>query len=329
MNLSKTNKPLNAIIIDDERMARQEILRLLKNGYFVRAVSRSAPTIDIMENNDNYEWQYYDLSDDNTGCDNLLKEIDIVIHLAAQVHIMEGTSMDVLEDYRIINSRATELLASEASTGGVRRFIFLSTIKVNGEETYNRVMRVTDTPNPQDPYAASKHDAEIALRKIGEESEMEYVILRPPLVYGPGVRANFLRLLRIISLKYPLPFASIDNSRSLIYVDNLTDLLISCIDKKIAANKIYLVKDIDISTPDLLREVSQAFDYHITLLPVPLFLLKFMLRVSKQFKQRKPDDTILVYSFLLFTKSHFYQQSIQKYILTLHTHLKNLHHYLL
>ena len=271
------------------------IARLLQSGYFVRAASRSKPLINIIKNTDNYEWQYYDLTSIDINYDSLLKDIDIVIHLAAQVHIMDGISGDILDGYRIVNTRATEILADESSSRGIKRFIFLSTIKVNGEGSNNRVMSVTDIPNPQDPYAVSKHDAEIAIRKIGDEGEMDYAILRPPLVYGPGVRANFLRLLKIISLRYPLPLAAINNRRSLIYVYNLVDLIFSFIKLETTVKKVYLVKDIDISTPDLLRAIARSFGHHITLIPVPLFLLKIagLILGKKSIIDRLTDSLVI------------------------------------
>jgi nucleoside-diphosphate-sugar epimerase len=246
---------------------------LIKKGYFVRAACRSMPQIDSVNNTENYEWQHFDLTDENVDYNSLLENIDIVVHLAAQVHIMNGISKDVVDGYQILNTRGTQVLANEAANRDIKRFIFLSTIKVNGEGSDNRVMKAEDLPNPQDPYAISKYEAEQALKDIQKIKGMEYVILRPPLVFGPGVRANILRLLTIISKRYPLPFAAIENCRSLIYVGNLADIIVSCVHLPAAANKIYLTKDIDISTPKLIRAIARAFGHHIILFPVPLSML--------------------------------------------------------
>jgi UDP-N-acetyl-alpha-D-quinovosamine dehydrogenase len=249
---------------------------LIEKGNYVRAVCRSVLRVDAVENKENYEWQRYDLLDENIDYGSLLENIDVVIHLAAQVHVMDGLTKEIQDGYRKINTRGTEILAREAAKRGVKRFIFLSTIKVNGEGSDNRMMSAGDTPNPQDPYAVSKYDAEQALRNVGKEIGMEYVILRPPLVYGPGVRANFLRLLKLISRRYPLPFGAIDNLRSLIYVENLADIISVCTDKQAAANKIYMVKDIDISTPNLIEAIATAFGHRARLIPVPSILLKLV-----------------------------------------------------
>ncbi len=247
---------------------------LIENGDFVRAACRSKPKMMAIGNKENYEWQHFDMRNSKVDFSSLLENIDVVIHLAAQVHIMDVLSKENHDGYKIINTKGTEILAKEAAKKGVKRFIFLSTIKVNGEDSDNRMISALDIPDPQDPYAVSKHNAELALSNIGKEMGMEYVILRPPLVYGPEVQANFLRLLKIISLSLPLPLAAIDNLRSFIYVENLVDILMICVEAQTAANKIYLVKDADISTPDLVRAIACTFDHQVILFPIPLFLLK-------------------------------------------------------
>jgi len=247
---------------------------LLKAGYSVKAACRSTPQIDFMNYEGTYEWQHYDLANEIVDFCSLLDDIDIVVHLAAMVHKMNELSKYDHDAYRIINTQGTEILAKQAAKRGIERFIFLSTIKVNGEVSYNKMMSADDTPHPQDSYAVSKYEAEKVLVNVEKELGMEYVILRSPLVYGPGVRANFLRLLKVNLKGYPLPFAAIDNLRSMIYVKNLADILLNCIYTRAAANKIYLVKDIDISTPDLIRAIANAFGHRVLLVPIPLFLLK-------------------------------------------------------
>ncbi len=203
-----------------------------------------------------------------------LQGIDCVVHLAARTHVLDEHDIDPLPVYRHINVDATRRLAQQAAAAGVRRFVFLSSIKVNGESTDTRPFTRDDTPQPLDAYGISKHEAEAALRQIGAETSMEIVILRPPLVYGPGVKGNFLRLLQAVARGTPLPLASINNQRSLVYIGNLVDAIIACIDAPAAAGKTFLVSDgEDISTPTLIRKLAAALGKAPRLLPCPPALL--------------------------------------------------------
>lgn len=211
----------------------------------------------------------------DTDWSTALEGVDCVVHLAARTHVMEEHAADPLAAYRRINVDATRNLARQAAVAGVRRFVFLSSIKVNGEFTTTRPFSEHDAPRPRDAYGVTKRDAETALRQIGDETGMEIVILRPPLVYGPGVKGNFLRLLRTIARGVPLPLASVNNRRSLVYVGNLADAIIACMDAPAAAGKIWLVSDgEDVSTPALIGKLAAAMNRSPRLLPCPPVLLQ-------------------------------------------------------
>lgn len=213
--------------------------------------------------------------DGKTDWTDALKDVDVVIHLAARVHVMRETAGDPLAEFLEVNLYGTENLARQAVRAGVKRFIYISSIKVNGESTEAHPFSETDNPNPQDPYAISKWQAEQALQRIAQETGLEVVIVRPPLVYGPEVKGNFARMLKVLAKGIPLPLASVRNLRSLIYVENLVDALITCATHPAAAGQTYLVSDgEDISTPDLLRQLGVAMGHPVRLFPCPPALLK-------------------------------------------------------
>lgn len=200
----------------------------------------------------------------------LLADCHAVIHLAGRVHQMREASVDPTALYRKVNIEATAALARAAARTGVRRFVFVSTIKVNGEFTSLRPFRSDDIPQPSDAYAQSKWEAELILQEICSATEMELVIVRPPLVYGPGVRANFLTLMKLVHSGMPLPFGAVHNLRSLVAVENLVDFLLLCACSQAAASHTFLVSDQDdISTPDLIRMIANAMNRPAHLLPVP------------------------------------------------------------
>jgi len=182
-----------------------------------------------------------------------------VIHLAARVHVMRDQVADPLAAFRLVNTRGTLNLARQAAESGVRRFVFLSSIKVNGESTVAHPFSESDPPEPQDPYAISKWEAEQGLWEISKSTGMEVVILRPPLVYGSGVKANFLKLMQWVDKGVPLPLASVDNRRSMIYLGNLVDAIRTCLIHPNAAGQTFLVSDgEDVSTPELIRRLAFA-----------------------------------------------------------------------
>ena len=204
-----------------------------------------------------------------------LNEQDVVIHLAARAHIMKDEVADPLAEYRRVNVAATLNLAHQAAAAGVKRFIFISTIKVNGEQSpQNQPFTAEDIPTPVDAYALSKYEAEQGLQQIGQATGMEVVIIRPPLVYGPGAKGNFASMTKLVTKGLPLPLASVQNKRSLIALDNLIDLIITCIAHPAAANQVFLAADgEDLSTADLLRRLGHAMHKSARLLPVPPSLL--------------------------------------------------------
>lgn len=205
----------------------------------------------------------------DTPWQHALSDIHSIIHLAARVHIMDDPSTDPLTEFRKVNVEGTARLAREAANAGVRRLVFISSIKVNGEESATPYTP-DSLPAPSDPYGISKWEAEQALRSIEAETGLEVVIIRPTLVYGPGVKANFLNMLKIISRGIPLPLASINNNRSLIYVGNLVDALAICATHPAAAGKTFLVSDgEDVSTPELIRRTAAALGVPARLLPLP------------------------------------------------------------
>lgn len=200
-----------------------------------------------------------------------LSGITVVIHCAARVHVMQDTAADPLEEFRRVNVQGTLRLAGQAAAAGVRRFIFVSSIKANGEATQSgRPFTADDVPAPLDPYGVSKMEAEQALRELSAQTGMEVVIVRPPLVYGPGVKANFAAMMRWLRRGVPLPLGRIENARSMVARDNLADLLVTCVTHPAAAGQTFLVSDgEDVSTTELLRRMSKAMGRSARLLPVP------------------------------------------------------------
>jgi nucleoside-diphosphate-sugar epimerase len=206
-----------------------------------------------------------------------LNGCDAVVHLAARVHVMDEAAQDPLALYRDTNTEATLNLARQAVDAGVKRFVFISSIKVNGEFTeVDRPFTSEDAPAPQDPYGVSKHEAEQVLRQIAAETGMEVVIIRPPLVYGPGVKANFAAMMRWLARGVPLPLAAVtENRRSLVALDNLVDLIVKCLYHPAAANQTFLVSDgEDLSTAQLLKRMSVAMGCPAHLFYLPPVLLK-------------------------------------------------------
>lgn len=207
-----------------------------------------------------------------------LQDVDVVVHCAARVHVMNEEARDPLAEFRKINVEGTLRLAQQAATAGVRRFVFVSSIKVNGEATApGHHYTADDEPAPQDPYGVSKMEAEQALRELSVRTSMEVVIIRPPLVYGPGVKANFAAMMRWLKRGLPLPLGCLTtNRRSLVYVENLVDLICVCANHPKAANQIFLVSDDeDVSTTTLLRKMSNALGYEARLLHISPELIKW------------------------------------------------------
>lgn len=208
-----------------------------------------------------------------------LEGVDVVVHLAARVHVMKDQATEPLRAYRAANVDATINLARQCVAAGVKRFIYLSSIKVNGEETLDCPFRAADTPHPRDLYGVSKLEAEQGLQEIAALSRLELVIIRPPLVYGQGVGANFLQLMHGVKREIPFPFASVHNRRDMVYVGNLVDLIIACALSNSAVGHTFLVADGEsVSTPGLIRAIAQAMNRKAVLFPLPPPVLKFVAR---------------------------------------------------
>jgi len=232
-----------------------------------------------------YTVQVGDLTAD-TDWSHALAGVSVVVHAAARVHVMDETAADPLTEFRRVNVQGTLHLARQAAAAGVRRFVFVSSIKVNGEATHaphprplprgeREKFSEDDLPAPLDPYGVSKMEAEQGLRQIAAESGMAVVIIRPPLVYGPGVKANFAALMRAVQRGWPLPLGAVHNKRSLVALDNLVDFIVTCVAHPQAANQTFLVSDgHDLSTTELVRGLARAAGVPARLLPVPVWALQ-------------------------------------------------------
>jgi nucleoside-diphosphate-sugar epimerase len=229
-----------------------------------------------VENPTNHK--YISVGDINahTSWTQALEGVTDVVHLAARAHITQETSSDAYAAFREVNTEGTLHLARQAAAAGVRRFIFLSSVKVNGEGS-PRAYLETDNPAPEDAYAASKWEAEQSLWKISVETGMQMVILRIPLVYGPGVGANFLQLLQTVHKGWPLPLRGIHNCRSLLYIGNLVDAILVALEHPDAANKLYLLSDgQDVSTTQLVERIAQALNKPLRLFSLPQGMLRLV-----------------------------------------------------
>jgi len=255
---------------------------LLEAGYLVRGVVRASTRIPRRTTPESVNLEWVVLHDRSTEreTNDALQGVQIVVHLAARVHVMVDDASNPLQEFQRVNVDWTERLAARAAAQGVLRFVYLSSIKVNGEQT---VVPFTeqDPPKPQDPYGVSKWEAEQALARVSTQTGMETVVVRSPLVYGPGVRGNFLQLLNILPRGIPLPLASICNQRSLVYLGNLVDALARCIHDPRAAGRTYLVRDgEDLSTPELVRRLGVAMESRVCLWPCPTSFLYWMGQVA-------------------------------------------------
>tara|TARA_R110001583_G_scaffold111063_2_gene260148 strand:+ start:24473 stop:25405 length:933 start_codon:yes stop_codon:yes gene_type:complete len=260
------------------------LVRQLGNYYQLSLAGRK------LTNLDNVFTYSHDSECSYTG---MFADVDLLIHLAARVHVMNDSSSDPLTEFRAVNTEGTLNLARQAAEAGVKRFIFLSSIKVNGESTSDRqAFMAFDTRRPEDPYGQSKSEAEERLLALGKETGMEIVIIRPPLVYGEGVKANFASLMRLVGKGLPLPFRAIhQNKRSLVSVYNLVDLIMVCIDHPRAANQVFLVSDDDdMSTSRMVALMAKVQGKANLSLPVPVWCFK---QAGKLFRKEAVVDRLV------------------------------------
>jgi nucleoside-diphosphate-sugar epimerase len=209
-----------------------------------------------------------------------LKNIDVVIHCAARAHLLTDSASDPLAEFRKVNTASTLTLAKQAVAAGVQRFIFISSLGVNGAETVTRPFSADDAPQPHSPYAQSKFEAESGLIDLSQATKMTVVVIRPPLVYGPHAPGNFGVLMQIVKKRIPLPLGRVANKRSFVFLDNLVDLISLCVLHPKAANQTFLVSDDeDLSTTELLRKMGNVFNKPALLVPVPIFVLKTALEL--------------------------------------------------
>jgi nucleoside-diphosphate-sugar epimerase len=218
-----------------------------------------------------------------THWEDALDGIECVVHLAARVHVKQEADANALDAFRLVNTEGTLKLAKSAASAGVRRFLYMSTIKVNGDRTDNFAFTENDDPAPTDSYARSKLEAEVGLHQIANATGMGVIIIRPPLVYGPGVKANFFNLLRLVDTGIPLPFAGVENQRSLLALDNLCDFVLHALWHRAAVGETFLLSDgEDISTPELIRRLALCMGRKARLFTFPQRLLRITARAMRK-----------------------------------------------
>ena len=275
-------------------IGRASCADLSSRGYRVLAAVRNSPGTDVFALP--HALVMGDI-DEETDWKSALIGIDVVVHLTARVHLMRDTAADPLAEYRRVNVALTVNLARQAAAAGVRRFVFISSIKVNGEVSpVGQPFAADDIPRPLDPYGVSKLEAELALLQLARHTAMEVVIIRPVLVYGPGVKANFRAMMQWIVKGIPLPLGALSNRRSLVAIDNLVDLIATCLHHPAAANEIFLASDgEDLTVTGLLQRTAEASGRTARLLPVPMFILRWGARIlGKDAVIRRLCDTLQV-----------------------------------
>ncbi|NKC17463.1 NAD-dependent epimerase/dehydratase family protein [Pseudoalteromonas sp. S4498] len=263
----------NVLITGATGFIGKNLTKIINDSYSLKLLSRSG-----IQGENHYN---ADIAED-TDYLNLLNNVEVVVHCAARVHIMDDLVKEPLSEFRAVNTAGTLNLAKQSAQVGVKRFIFVSTIKVNGESTTGKsAFTSLDTPKPEDFYGVSKSEAELLLMELGKQTGMEIVIIRPPLVYGEGVKANFASLMKLVSKGLPLPFRLINNNkRSLVSVYNLVDLIKVCIEHPKAANQIFLVSDDnDISTAEMVSLMARVQSKPNLSLPVPLWCFNLVGRL--------------------------------------------------
>ena len=236
-----------------------------------RIVPKPVEIFEILELSENTDWT------------SALNNIDVVIHCAARAHLLKDNASDSLTEFRKVNTVGTLHLARQAALSGVKRFIFISSLGVNGAETFTKPFMADDTPQPHSPYAQSKFEAERGLSDLSQTTKMSVFTIRPPLVYGPNAPGNFGTLMRIVKKRIPLPLGRMTNKRSFVFLDNLVDLISLCVTHPNAANQIFLVSDDeDLSTTQLIRRMRNVFSRPAMLLPVPVYFLSVAAKLIRK-----------------------------------------------
>jgi nucleoside-diphosphate-sugar epimerase len=273
-SIYKNNSQLSSILVTGAGgfLGKQLCHKLVDTGCVMKALSRNTFKAII----EGVNFSQLNQVDTDPKIFSIFMNEDVVIHLAARVHVMDDIASNPLLEYRKVNVDGTLNLARQAAAAGVKRFIFVSSIKVNGEYTYTgKPFTETDAPRPQDAYGISKSEAEKGLMLIAQQTGMEVVVIRPPLVYGAGVKANFASMMSMVKRCIPLPLGAIHNKRSFVYIDNLVSLIVKCIDHPAAANQVFLVSDgNDLSTTELLRGCANALGVKSRLVPIPQKLIE-------------------------------------------------------
>lgn len=278
-----SNRPKVLITGATGFVGKQLCQYFLTKGLSVKGVGRK---LHAEISHPHFEYYWIESIDDTTQWGTLLDDVDVVVHLAARVHQRQDKGMRALTEYQRVNVKGTQQLARAAVKSDVRRFIYISSIKVNGEKTVDMSFRAEDQPQPQNAYSLSKLQAEQILQEESRRSGMEWVIIRPPLIYGPNVKGNFRCLLKLAKMCLPLPFASVNNRRSLVSIYNLCNFIECCLTHPHATGEVFLVSDNeDLSTARLIKFIRQAYGKRAWLFPVPLILLKLLGYITGQSRQ--------------------------------------------
>ena len=268
------DRPVIVITGANGFLGRKLVSAAVSRGWNVRATIRETGSRPVFP--EGVRTQTIDLGADESQWRAALAGVDVVVHAAARAHILKETAADPAQAFASLNTEATERIALAAAACGVKRFVFVSSIGVNGSSTESGAFTEQSAENPSSPYALSKRNAEIALRKVAADHSMQTVIVRPPLVYGPEVKANFLRLLALVDRDLPLPFEGSDNRRSFIFVDNLVDLILTCCVHPAAAGETFLAGDgSEFSTRGLILELSKRMGRRGRLFHLPAPVMKF------------------------------------------------------
>ncbi len=294
---------------------------LISAGHQVVGTLRSNDALKIL--NPHFQLKVIGDIDEVTDWQDCLGGVECVIHLANRAHVMNEQSSNPLALYRKVNTAGTLNLARQASTAGVKRFIFMSSIKVNGESTLpGQALTPKDQHTPVDPYGLSKYEAELGLKLIAEQTGLEVVVIRPPLIYGPRVKANFLKMMRWVEGGVPLPLGAIQNQRSMLGLDNLINFIELCLTHSDAAGQIFLVSDDhDVSTAELLKEIANAMHRPTRLLSIPQFLIENLLilfgqrRISERLCGSLRLDISFTKKCLSWKPPHTFKDQLSKTVL--------------